>query len=235
MATGNGDNSSVYSLLDDKSILSVPDEGKSISSIESEFEKIVGLIEDIFVGEDFQARHSDYFTQHCTQFSKGTDPPVGSAELEALTKQRFDIFRTYSVETAAFLERELQRSLGDKFEIGQFIEEVEKRQRTAESELAKERARLVASSGVGEQESTEVNPSLPRLPDGAEESAHFTELTDAMGGEIFEMLLTLKDFGRFQELMGDFLEMVQGNIPDMDGLVSLRHISDDEDEEGGSS
>lgn len=227
MATGGGEEATLMKLPDEdimgqKAAEPTLDTASPRIS-ESDFTKIVGLVEDIFVGEDFQTMHSDYFTKHCSKFSETTSAE-DSSELEKLTKEKFQIFRTYSVETAAFLERELKRSLGDPFEIDQFIQEVERRTQQVQSTLAQEKA---ASGGESS------GPNSPRSLGATAVDLHRqnqqSDITEIMGGEIFEMLLTLKDYARFQELMVDYLEMVQGNTPNMEGLVSLRHLSDEED------
>lgn len=183
---------------------------------ESEFDKIVGLVEDIFISEEFQGRHTDYFTLHCKHYGKGSDPPMGPEDLEKLTKERFRIFRTYSVETAAFLETELQRALGEEFKFETFIQEVERRSNLSTSAQPKTGQSLNADIGAGQSD------QLPNID---------YDYSDVIGGEIFEMLLTMKDYARFQELMVDYLEMVQGTTHCFDDLVSTRHISDDEEVE----
>ncbi|ODM93819.1 ADP-ribosylation factor-like protein 2-binding protein [Orchesella cincta] len=181
---------------------------------EAEFVKIVGLVEDILVDEDFQTRQTEYFSRHWKQFADENDDravPLDSSELQKLSTERFNIFRTYSIEMGGFLESELKRSLGEEFEIQDFLHEVELRTKQNETLMAQEKG----SSG-------DKHSISPRVQQQQQEFE-----TD---GEIVDMLLTLRDFGRFQELMVDYSKMMQGKTPDMDGLVSYRKISDDEAE-----
>ncbi|CAL8141189.1 unnamed protein product [Orchesella dallaii] len=185
---------------------------------ESEFVKIVGLVEDILVGEDFQTRQTDYFSTHWNQFADedvDRTVPLDSLERQKLSSERFNIFRTYSIEMGGFLESELKRSLGEDFEIQGFLHEVELRTKQAETLMAQDKTSLSSSTTGGEH--------LGGLSRGSQQELE----TD---GEIVDLLLTLRDYGRFQELMDDYSKMMQGKTPDMDGLVSYRKLSDDEAE-----
>jgi len=195
----------------------------------SDFIKITGLVEDILVGEDFQILHNEYCSENCNLFTDDKEEP-DSSELEKKTMERFNAFRSYSIQMTSFLETELKRHLGEGYEIRHFLQEVESRTQRAESAVAQEQA--AASGGAGD----DGVPKSPRRSSADALSAATTEESmDAeligMDGEIFDMLLTLKDYARFQELMVDYAKMMKGETPDMDGLVSFRKIDDDEADE----
>jgi len=202
---------------------SEPEVGDATSIPNSEFVRITGLVEDILVGADFQILHNEYCSDHCNLFTDGKEE-TGSGELEKRSMDCFNVFRTYSIQIAAFLETELKRILGEDYEIRDFLQEVESRSKRAESAVAQEQA---ASTGAG-GDGVPTSPRRLGAGDPPPPESMDAELI-GMDGEIFDMLLTLKDYARFQELMVDYAKMMKGETPNMDELVSLRRIDDSED------
>lgn len=106
--------------------------------------------------------------------------------------------------------------------LSEFVFMTRSRAKQAESHIAQEKASSGGDSGSGS-------------PRGAQEGpGHFDmNMTSDMLGidlEITEILLTLKDYGRFQELMEDYSRMAQGKTPELDDLVQLRRVPSEDEE-----
>lgn len=76
-------------------------------------------------GEDFQILHNEYCAENCKLFTDDGKREMDSSEMEKRSKDRFNVFRAYSVQMTNYVENELKRFLGSNYEIREFLQEVE--------------------------------------------------------------------------------------------------------------
>lgn len=88
----------------------------SSSSLEAyqSFDTVVGAIEDVAVGAEFQALQSFYLSKYWKEFE--------GDENSECTHEQFVIFQNYSKEMAHLIETHVKRHLGDDFSFSNFIE-----------------------------------------------------------------------------------------------------------------
>lgn len=78
------------------------------------FDTVVGAIEDVAVGSEFQSLQSFYLSKYWKEFE-------GDENSES-THEQFMIFQNYSKEMAHLIETHVKRQLGNDFSFSNFIE-----------------------------------------------------------------------------------------------------------------
>lgn len=101
---------------EDQSVFSNTSIDGSVSPSEAyqSFDTVVGAIEDVAVGAEFQALQSFYLSKYWKQFD-------GDENSES-THEQFVIFQNYSKEMAHLIETHVKRQLGNEFSFSNFIE-----------------------------------------------------------------------------------------------------------------
>ncbi|CAL8118236.1 unnamed protein product [Orchesella dallaii] len=173
--------------------VNVDDEGhptQSSTEAYQSFDTVVGAIEDVAVGSEFQALQSFYLSKYWKDFE-------GDENSES-THEQFMIFQNYSKEMAHLIETHVKRHLGNDFSFSNFIERW---------------------YGTLEEQRQSNNSSINSLgvhinEDCSQEASHQNPTHNFhMTCEIESLLFTLTDFCKFKELMIDYRKMLEGKTP----------------------